>query len=118
MKRENLIKEIYKKYHEKYPDKYTLDKYLGNSIDITNYFEIQLYITRLELLISQAYNNNSAFIEMFIPKLLGINIKKRLRLFKHMKFDDTWLTEPNKTKIEYAIRFRLKIMKKRMNKKI
>ena len=55
---------------------------------------------------------------MFIPKMLGINTEKKLRLFKHMKFDDTWLIEPNKTKIEYAIRFRLKIMKKRMNKKI
>ncbi len=49
MKREKLIKEIYKKYHEKYPDNYTLNKYLGNSIDITNYYEIQLYITRLEV---------------------------------------------------------------------
>jgi|SaaInlStandDraft_5_1057022.scaffolds.fasta_scaffold281746_1 hypothetical protein len=118
MKRETIIKQLYKKHHEKYPDKYTLDKYLGNSIDITNYYEIRLYITRLELLISQAYNNNSELIEIFIPKILGINTEKKIRLYKDMKFDDTWLIESNKSKLDYALRFRLKIMKRRMRKKI
>ena len=117
MKRKKLIRELYKIQTGEYPNEITLNKYLGYTIDITNYYEIKLYITRLEILLINAYKISIMEAEEYIPKLLGINPENKLRLFKNMDFNDTWFIEPNEKILNYALHFRIKIMKRKMKLK-